>query len=65
MKKNTLLLILLLSSNTSFSFASEIQSVASIQDAVYHYISSNLTLDTEYNITLSKFDSRFKTSSLH
>ena len=59
-KITALILILLFAGFTRQTTASQIQSASSIQEAINHYIASNLALDTDYKVRLGQLDNRLK-----
>ena len=59
-KINASILILLFAGYTQQTTASQMQSASSIQEAIYHYIASNLALDTDYKVRLGQLDNRLK-----
>jgi len=59
-KITALILILLFTGYTRQTTASQIQSASSIQEAIHHYIASNLALDTDYKVRLGQLDNRLK-----
>ncbi|MCK5189614.1 MAG: flagellar basal body P-ring formation protein FlgA [Methylococcales bacterium] len=59
-KITALILILLFAGFTRQTTASQIQSASSIQEAIHHYIASNLALDTDYKVRLGQLDNRLK-----
>lgn len=61
-KINVLILIVLFAGYTQQTTASQTQSASSIQEAIHHYIASNLALDTDYKVRLGQLDSRLKLS---
>lgn len=60
MKIKSLLLILSISCYAEQIFASRFQSLVSIDEAVRHFIASDLPSESEYKVTLSQFDNRLK-----
>ena len=61
-KINVLILIVLFAGYTQQTTASQTQSTSSIQEAIHHYIASNLTSDTDYKVRLGQLDNRLKLS---
>jgi flagella basal body P-ring formation protein FlgA len=59
-KTNFLLLLLLLTSYTQLIDAAQKQSISSIQEAVRHYIASNLPKNSDYTLMLGKLDNRLQ-----
>ena len=59
-KITALILILLFAGYTQQINASQMQSATSIQEAIHHYIASNMALDTDYKVRLGQLDNRLK-----
>jgi len=59
-KINFILGILLLTSQIQSSHASQFQSIASIQEAITHYIHTHLNSSSDYQLKLGQIDSRLK-----
>ena len=61
MKKISFVLgIMLLTGHFSLANASQYQTISSIQEAIRHYIASNLASSTDYKETLGRIDTRLK-----